>query len=38
MGTTSYILRRLIYGLVLMVGVVVLNFLLIHAARAIRPR
>ena len=32
MGTTRYIFRRLGYGLILMVGVVVLNFLLIHAA------
>ena len=32
MGFSSYILRRLFYGLILMLGVVVLNFFLIHAA------
>lgn len=32
MATTRYILQRLIYGLILMIGVVVLNFFLIHAA------
>ncbi|MCC0081557.1 MAG: ABC transporter permease [Rhodobacter sp.] len=32
MGLSSYILRRLFYGLILMLGVVVLNFFLIHAA------
>lgn len=32
MGTARYILQRLGYGLILMIGVVVLNFFLIHAA------
>ncbi|MCB1388021.1 MAG: ABC transporter permease [Rhodobacteraceae bacterium] len=32
MGTSRYIVQRLAYGLVLMLGVVVLNFFLIHAA------
>ncbi len=32
MGMTRYILQRLLYGLILMIGVVVLNFFLIHAA------
>ncbi|MDF2233690.1 ABC transporter permease [Albimonas sp. CAU 1670] len=32
MGASGYILRRLGYGIVLLLGVVVLNFLLIHAA------
>ena len=32
MGSTGYIVRRLIYGVVLLVGVLVLNFFLIHAA------
>ncbi len=32
MASARYILQRLLYGLLLMVGVVILNFLLIHAA------
>ncbi|WP_339947920.1 ABC transporter permease [uncultured Albimonas sp.] len=32
MGASGYILRRLGYGVILLLGVVVLNFLLIHAA------
>jgi peptide/nickel transport system permease protein len=32
MGTTRYIFQRLVYGLILITGVVVLNFFLIHAA------
>lgn len=32
MGTLRYILQRLFYGLILITGVVVLNFFLIHAA------
>jgi peptide/nickel transport system permease protein len=32
MGSTAYIVRRLLYGVVLLVGVLVLNFFLIHAA------
>ncbi|MEZ5752351.1 MAG: ABC transporter permease [Paracoccaceae bacterium] len=32
MGSARYIVQRLIYGLILMIGVVVLNFFLIHAA------
>lgn len=32
MATLRYILQRLLYGLILMIGVVVLNFFLIHAA------
>ena len=32
MGASGYILRRLGYGILLLLGVVVLNFLLIHAA------
>lgn len=32
MGTIQYIFRRLGYGLILMIGVLVLNFFLIHAA------
>lgn len=32
MGASGYILRRLAYGVILLLGVVVLNFLLIHAA------
>ena len=32
MGLTAYIARRLIYGVILLVGVLVLNFFLIHAA------
>lgn len=32
MGSIRYILRRLFYGLLLLVGVLVLNFFLIHAA------
>ncbi|MBN9069112.1 MAG: ABC transporter permease [Rhizobiales bacterium] len=32
MGSTAYIARRLLYGVILLVGVLVLNFFLIHAA------
>ena len=32
MGSIAYIARRLVYGVVLLVGVLVLNFFLIHAA------
>ena len=32
MGSLAYIARRLVYGVVLLVGVLVLNFFLIHAA------
>ncbi|HVV40687.1 MAG TPA: ABC transporter permease [Nitrobacter sp.] len=32
MGLTAYIARRLIYGVILLIGVLVLNFFLIHAA------
>jgi peptide/nickel transport system permease protein len=32
MGSTAYIARRLLYGAILLVGVLVLNFFLIHAA------
>lgn len=32
MGSTGYIARRLVYGAILLVGVLVLNFFLIHAA------
>ncbi len=32
MSASGYILRRLVYGLILLAGVVVLNFLLIHMA------
>ena len=32
MGLTAYIARRLIYGVILLVCVLVLNFFLIHAA------
>jgi peptide/nickel transport system permease protein len=32
MGSIAYIARRLVYGLILLVGVLVLNFFLIHAA------
>ena len=32
MGLTAYIFRRLIYGIILLAGVLVLNFFLIHAA------
>lgn len=32
MGSAAYIARRLVYGVILLVGVLVLNFFLIHAA------
>ena len=32
MGSTAYIARRLVYGVILLIGVLVLNFFLIHAA------
>ncbi len=32
MGSTGYIARRLLYGLILLIAVLVLNFFLIHAA------
>jgi peptide/nickel transport system permease protein len=32
MGLIAYIVRRLIYGVILLAGVLVLNFFLIHAA------
>ena len=32
MGPTAYIARRLAYGVILLIGVLVLNFFLIHAA------
>lgn len=32
MGSAAYIARRLVYGVILLIGVLVLNFFLIHAA------